>query len=162
MTAWGPFKRSEKDKEKKAPVEKPAASDKPLEEQPIHPKPSSGGPAPAPRPATVSPSAPVPSAPAAARTRPASLTEKGRASVHRRTQLGVVLSDKMQQTAVVEVTRLAPHPLYKKVLKFRKRYKAHNEGNAAKTGDRVRMAETRPLSKDKRWRIVEILSRSGL
>ncbi len=78
----------------------------------------------------------------------------------RKTRVGMVVSDKMQKTAVVELERRFPHPLYGKMVTRTKRVKAHDEENSAKTGDRVRIMETRPLSKDKRWRIVEIIERA--
>lgn len=78
----------------------------------------------------------------------------------RKTRVGMVVSDKMQKTAVVELERRFPHPLYGKMVTRTKRVKAHDEENSAKTGDRVRIMETRPLSKDKRWRLVEIVERA--
>jgi small subunit ribosomal protein S17 len=78
----------------------------------------------------------------------------------RKTRTGVVVSDKMQKTVVVEIERRVPHPVYGKMVTRTKRVKAHDEENAAKTGDTVRIAETRPLSKDKRWRVVEIVGRA--
>ena len=78
----------------------------------------------------------------------------------RKTRLGIVVSDKMQKTVVVAIERRYPHPLYGKMVTRTKRLKAHNEDNSAKTGDRVRIMETRPLSKDKRWRVVEIVERA--
>ena len=78
----------------------------------------------------------------------------------RKTRLGVVVSDKMQKTVVVAIERRYPHPVYNKMVTRTKRVKAHDEENAAKTGDLVRIAETRPLSKDKRWRLVEIVERA--
>jgi small subunit ribosomal protein S17 len=74
--------------------------------------------------------------------------------------VGVVVSDKMQKTVVVAIERRFPHPLYGKMVTRTKRIKAHDEENSAKTGDRVRIMETRPLSKDKRWRVVEIIERA--
>lgn len=71
-----------------------------------------------------------------------------------RTLKGVVVSDKMQLTAVVEITRLKKHPKYKKYYKVTKRFKAHNTDNAHKVGEKVMIAETRPMSKDKRWIIL--------
>lgn len=68
---------------------------------------------------------------------------------------GVVVSTKMQKTVVVEVVRLKQHPKYKKYIRVSKRYKAHNEDAAIKKGDRVTIALTRPMSKEKRWRIVQ-------
>jgi small subunit ribosomal protein S17 len=75
-----------------------------------------------------------------------------------RTRDGVVVSNKMQKTIVVEVTRLIEHPQFKKVIKRRVRYAAHDEKNTAKIGDKVRIQETSPLSKTKRWRLVEVLA----
>lgn len=72
----------------------------------------------------------------------------------RRKLEGVVVSDKMQKTRVVEVTRVKKHPLYKKYFKVSKRFKAHDENNEYKVGDKVIIEETRPLSKEKRWRIL--------
>jgi small subunit ribosomal protein S17 len=66
----------------------------------------------------------------------------------------------MQKTVVVAIERRFPHPLYGKMVTRTRRLKAHNEDNSAKTGDRVRIMETRPLSKDKRWRVVEIVERA--
>ena len=68
---------------------------------------------------------------------------------------GVVVSDRMTKTAVVLVTRLKKYPKYKKYFKVSKKFKAHDEENAYKVGDRVVIQETRPLSKDKRWKIIE-------
>jgi small subunit ribosomal protein S17 len=74
----------------------------------------------------------------------------------RKERTGIVTSDKMDKTIVVTVDRLARHKKYKKVIKISKKYYAHDEDNAAKVGDRVMIAETRPTSKLKRWRLVEI------
>lgn len=78
----------------------------------------------------------------------------------RKVRIGKVVSDKMDKTVVVAVERLVQHPLYKKPVKDTKRYKAHDENNECKLGDTVAMMETRPLSKDKRWRVTEILDRA--
>jgi len=78
----------------------------------------------------------------------------------RKTRVGRVVSDKMQKTVVVAIERRVPHPVYGKMVTRTKKVKAHDEENAAKTGDLVRIAETRPLSKDKRWRLVEIVERA--
>jgi small subunit ribosomal protein S17 len=78
----------------------------------------------------------------------------------RKTRVGVVVSDKMQKTVVVAIERRFPHPLYGKMMTRTRRLKVHDEENSAKTGDRVRIMETRPLSKDKRWRLVEIIERA--
>lgn len=69
---------------------------------------------------------------------------------------GMVTSSKMDKTVVVQVERLVKHPKYKKYVKTRTRFKAHDEKNACKVGDQVRIIETRPLSKDKRWAVVEV------
>lgn len=79
---------------------------------------------------------------------------------HRKVRIGRVVSDKMDKTVVVEVERLTPHPLYGRRVKRTKRFKAHDERNECRVGDLVRIMETRPLSKEKRWRVVEILERS--
>ena len=78
----------------------------------------------------------------------------------RKTRLGVVVSDKMEKTVVVAIERRYAHPEYGKMVRRTKRLKAHDEENSAKTGDTVRIMETRPLSKDKRWRVVEIVERA--
>ncbi len=78
----------------------------------------------------------------------------------RKSRVGKVVSDKMDKTVVVLVERLVAHPVYGRRIKQSKRLKAHNDGNQAKLGDRVKVAETRPLSRDKRWRVVEILERA--
>jgi small subunit ribosomal protein S17 len=78
----------------------------------------------------------------------------------RKTRVGLVVSDKMQKTVVVAIQRRVPHPVYSKMVTRTRRVKAHDEENTAKTGDTVRIAETRPLSKDKRWRVVEIVERA--
>lgn len=77
----------------------------------------------------------------------------------RRTLLGQVVSDKMDKTVVVQVIRRYRHPRYKKYVQERIRYKAHDENNEAKVGDRVRIIESRPRSKDKRWAVQAILER---
>ena len=76
---------------------------------------------------------------------------------NRKERVGVVVSDCQEKTIVVEVTRRVPHKLYKKVIKRKKRYAVHDENNTAKVGDDVRIVETRPLSKRKRWRLTEII-----
>ena len=78
----------------------------------------------------------------------------------RKTRLGTVVSDKMDKTVVVSVERLMAHPRYGRRVKRTKTFKAHNEGNQAKAGDRVLVMETRPLSREKRWRVVEIIERA--
>ena len=78
----------------------------------------------------------------------------------RKEREGRVVSDKMQKTVVVAIERRVPHPVYGKMVTRTRKVKAHDEENSAKTGDLVRIAETRPLSKDKRWRLVEIVERA--
>ena len=78
----------------------------------------------------------------------------------RKTRIGTVVSDKMDKTVVVKVERQFAHPIYKKIIKRSTRFKAHDEDNTCHVGDRVRIMETRPLSKDKRWRVVEVLERA--
>ena len=80
----------------------------------------------------------------------------------RKERTGIVVSDKMDKTIVVNIERKVPHPLYKKIIKRTKKYKAHDEKNEAKIGDTVRIMETRPLSKDKCWRLVEILNKAKI
>lgn len=75
----------------------------------------------------------------------------------RKVQIGKVVSDKMDKTIVVAVETYKKHDLYHKRIKYTKKFKAHDENNSAKIGDTVKIAETRPLSKDKRWRLVEIV-----
>jgi small subunit ribosomal protein S17 len=73
-------------------------------------------------------------------------------------RVGVVVSDKMDKTVVVAVENRSPHPKYGKIVVRTKRYKAHDEENQCKEGDRVRIQETRPLSRTKRWKVAEILT----
>jgi len=79
---------------------------------------------------------------------------------HRRRLVGRVRSDKMDKTVVVETVRLKLHPVYKKYVRVRARYKAHDENNEYKIGDRVEIAEHRPLSRDKRWKVVRLIERA--
>jgi small subunit ribosomal protein S17 len=79
----------------------------------------------------------------------------------RKTKVGVVVSAKMAKTIVVEVGRFREHPLYKKMIRLRKRFAAHDELGEAKAGDLVRIQESRPFSATKRWRLVEVISRAG-
>ncbi|MBN2645260.1 MAG: 30S ribosomal protein S17 [Desulfuromonadaceae bacterium] len=74
--------------------------------------------------------------------------------------VGIVTSDKMDKTVVVQVDDLVKHPVYKKYLKRRKKYKAHDEANQCTAGDKVLITESRPLSRDKRWRVSQILEKS--
>lgn len=73
-------------------------------------------------------------------------------------RVGLVVSDKMDKTVVVAVENRAPHPKYRKIVVQTKRFKAHDEDNKCKVGDRVRIQETRPLSRTKRWTVVDILN----
>jgi small subunit ribosomal protein S17 len=82
------------------------------------------------------------------------------ARTSRKLRQGLVVSDKMDKTVVVAIERRVPHPVYGKMVTKTTRLKAHDEGNTAKVGDTVRIVETRPLSKDKRWRLVEIVERA--
>jgi small subunit ribosomal protein S17 len=76
---------------------------------------------------------------------------------NRKIQTGVVVSDKMDKTVVVKVDRLVKHPVYNKYIKKTAKYKAHDEDNACKVGDRVVIVETRPLSKDKFWKVRQVI-----
>jgi small subunit ribosomal protein S17 len=78
----------------------------------------------------------------------------------RKTRVGTVASDKMDKTIVVAVTEHVRHPLYKKIVKRTYKLKAHDENNECKIGDKVKVMETRPLSRDKRWRLVEIVEKA--
>ncbi|AUS98137.1 30S ribosomal protein S17 [Clostridium thermosuccinogenes] len=78
----------------------------------------------------------------------------------RKTRVGKVVSDKMDKTIVVAVEDSVRHPLYKKIMKRTYKLKAHDENNECRVGDRVRVMETRPLSKEKRWRLVEIIEKA--
>ena len=78
----------------------------------------------------------------------------------RKTRVGMVVSDKMDKTVVVAIQDNVKHPLYKKIIKRTVKFKAHDEQNACGVGDKVEIMETRPLSKDKRWRVIEILEKA--
>ncbi|NLT39263.1 MAG: 30S ribosomal protein S17 [Clostridiales bacterium] len=78
----------------------------------------------------------------------------------RKTRVGTVVSDKMDKTVVVAIEDRVAHPLYKKIVKRTYKLKAHDENNACHVGDTIRVMETRPLSKDKRWRVVEIVRKA--
>jgi small subunit ribosomal protein S17 len=82
------------------------------------------------------------------------------AQERRKVLTGQVISDKMEKTIVVKVTRTKRHPLYGKVIRVSKKYKAHDEENQAATGDKVKIMESRPISKEKRWVMTEILERA--
>ena len=78
----------------------------------------------------------------------------------RKTRVGMVVSDKMDKTVVVAIIDNVKHPLYKKIVKRTVRLKAHDEKNECRVGDRVEVMETRPLSKDRRWRVIEIIEKA--
>ena len=80
---------------------------------------------------------------------------------HRKERVGVVVSDKMDKTIAVQVTRATRHPVYNKMMKRHQKFMAHDEKEEAKIGDTVKIAETRPLSKSKRWRLVEIVNKAS-
>jgi len=79
---------------------------------------------------------------------------------HRKTRIGRVVSDKMDKTIVVSIETSVKHPLYKKIIKRTMKLKAHDENNECTVGDRVRVMETRPISREKRWRLVEIVEKA--
>jgi small subunit ribosomal protein S17 len=83
------------------------------------------------------------------------------AASRKQSKTGVVTSAKMQKTIVVKVTRLVKHDLYTRVMRITKKFYAHDENGEARAGDTVRIVETRPLSKSKRWRLAEVISRKG-
>jgi small subunit ribosomal protein S17 len=80
----------------------------------------------------------------------------------RKSMMGTVVSNKMDKTVVVEIEDYRRHPVYKKTIKRTKKYKAHDEENTCNAGDKVRIMETRPLSKEKRWRVVKIIEKAPL
>jgi small subunit ribosomal protein S17 len=88
------------------------------------------------------------------------MTTTEQSTGQRKHRSGVVFSNKMDKTVVVLVERLVKHPKYKKYLKVRKKFKAHDERNACNVGDRVEIIETRPLSREKRWAVVSILKKA--
>jgi small subunit ribosomal protein S17 len=89
------------------------------------------------------------------------MAEQQAAQGLRNEKVGQVVSTKMQKTIVVEVSRRVPHPLYKRIIGKRKKFYAHDEEGTARLGDVVRIAESRPLSKLKRWRLVEVIRRAA-
>jgi len=78
----------------------------------------------------------------------------------RKVREGLVVSDRMDKTVVVRIDSRVQHPLYKRVIRHTERFKAHDENNECKSGDRVRIMETRPLSADKTWRVIKIVERA--
>lgn len=87
--------------------------------------------------------------------------EKTKAKGRRTEKVGIVTSDKMQKTVVVRVDRLVKHPVYKRYVRRRSKFMAHNEIDGVTIGDQVRIVESRPLSKLKRWRVVEVLRKAS-
>lgn len=85
------------------------------------------------------------------------MSERG----NRKTRTGIVVSDKMDKTVVVKVDRIVKHPVYNKYIKRSANYKAHDKDNSCQVGDRVLIVETRPLSKDKRWQVRQIIEKSA-
>ena len=88
------------------------------------------------------------------------MSEQEKQRGHRKTRQGLVVSDKMDKTIVVQIDRMVMHPVYKKFVRRRVKYKAHDERNEARTGDTVLIEECRPLSRQKRWRIKSITHRA--
>ena len=84
------------------------------------------------------------------------MTKRG----HRKERVGTVVRDRQEKTIIVEVERRVAHPLYKKVVRTRKRYVADDQSNEATVGDKVKIIETRPLSKTKRWRLLEVIRKA--
>lgn len=82
------------------------------------------------------------------------------AETRQKTREGFIVSDKMDKTVVVKVERMFQHPVYKRTVKRSKKYKAHDPQNDCRMGDRVRIEETRPLSKQKHWRVIEVIERA--
>ncbi|HUG82533.1 MAG TPA: 30S ribosomal protein S17 [Bryobacterales bacterium] len=89
------------------------------------------------------------------------MAESTQATGHKSQKIGIVVESKMAKTIVVEVSRRVPHPLYRRVVTRRKKFYAHDETGDAKAGDRVRIVESRPLSKLKRWRLAEVVWRAS-
>ncbi len=92
---------------------------------------------------------------------PATASTTGPARGHRKLRVGMVTSNKMQKTIVVQVQRLIRHPVYDRVMKRRNSFKVHDESNRANVGDWVKIMETRPLSKDKRWCLVAVVKQAS-
>jgi len=90
------------------------------------------------------------------------MADRGESTGRRKTRTGTVVSDRMDKTVVVSVERLLAHPLYGKQVSRRKKYHAHDEENEYRVGDVVRIEETRPLSKRKRWRVLELIERPDI
>jgi small subunit ribosomal protein S17 len=140
-------------------AEKPKTPTKKKEPKAASPKPRDAAPV-APPPAAAAARAPAP-APTPAKSATPSAHEHKTHSFRRRL-LGRVVSDKMNKTVVVEVIRRSRDQVYKKYVRSRDRYKAHDEKNEFKFGDRVEIMEHRPISKDKRWKVVRLVTRAAL
>ncbi|MBI3521924.1 MAG: 30S ribosomal protein S17 [Chloroflexi bacterium] len=93
--------------------------------------------------------------------RPAGTTAPSAHHTRRRIKVGIVVSAKQAHTAIVEIERMREHPLYKKAIRIRKKFAAHDEAGDVRAGDLVRIQESRPFSATKRWRVIEVLSRAG-
>jgi small subunit ribosomal protein S17 len=93
-------------------------------------------------------------------TEPEQIQMSERARGRRKVRTGVVVSDKMDKTVVVRIDRQMRHPLYRKIVRRSEKLAAHDQTNDARVGDRVRVMETRPMSKTKRWRVVEVVERA--
>ncbi len=106
---------------------------------------------------TTPPEVPAEKAPAATKSAPAPAEKAGEDRGMRKTRVGIVTSDKMHKTIVINVVRRVPHPHFKKIIKRTTKLYAHDEKEEAAVGDRVRIVESRPLSKKKRWRLLEVL-----
>ena len=90
------------------------------------------------------------------------MTSSSQSRRHRKVRTGVVVSNKMDKTVVVEVTRTVKHPVYKKYIRRRKRFMAHDADNRCQIGDQVAIVETRPMSRNKHWRVREVLKVAAL
>jgi small subunit ribosomal protein S17 len=86
--------------------------------------------------------------------------DENQVRTQRKTREGIVVSDKMQKTVVVKVERLVTHPLYRRIMKRTSKFKAHDDRFACRIGDKVRIMETRPISKDTSWRVIEVIERA--
>jgi small subunit ribosomal protein S17 len=89
------------------------------------------------------------------------MAESTETTGHKNQKIGIVVASKMAKTIIVEVSRRVPHPLYRRVVTRKKKFYAHDETGDARPGDRVRIVESRPLSKLKRWRLAEVVWRSS-
>ncbi len=142
----------------KSPAAKPVAA------KPAAPKAAPAKPAakavPAPKAAPAAPAAAAPAAASAPKQTQVRVDASGRKQAFKRTLIGRVKSDKMNKTIVVEVVRSKMDPMYKKYVRVRKTYQAHDEENSARIGDRVEIIEHRPLSKNKRWALLNLVERA--